>query len=72
MDKETIISELQDILETEQTLTPDTVLAEVEEWDSLASISVLAFFKQKMNLKIEAQQIKNCTTVGDILKLAGE
>lgn len=72
MEKEQIVAGLKDLLETETDLSEETVLDDIEEWDSLASISVLAFFKQKMGLKIEAQALKNCKTVGDILKLAGK
>lgn len=72
MEKEEIIDGIKDLLDTEADLTEETVLDDIEEWDSLASISVLAFFKQKMGLKVEAQALKNCKTVGDILKLAGK
>lgn len=72
MEKEEIIDGIKDLLDTEADLTEETVLDDIEEWDSLASISVLAFFKQKMGLKVDAQALKNCKTVGDILKLAGK
>ena len=72
MEKEQIIEGIKDLLDTEADLNEGTVLNDIEEWDSLASISVLAFFKQKMGLKIEAQALKDCKTVGDILKLAGK
>ncbi|MBR4126609.1 MAG: acyl carrier protein [Alphaproteobacteria bacterium] len=72
MEKEQIIEGIKDLLDTEADLNEGTVLDDIEEWDSLASISVLAFFKQKMGLKIEAQALKDCKTVGDILKLAGK
>lgn len=72
MEKEQIIDEIKDLLDTEADLNEETVLDDIEEWDSLASISVLAFFKQKMSLKIDAQALKNCKTIGDILKLAGK
>lgn len=72
MEKEEIIDGIKDLLDTEADLNEKTVLDDIEEWDSLAAISVLAFFKQKMGLKIEAQALKDCRTVGDILKLAGK
>ena len=71
MNKEQFIKDFAELLETEQDLSEDTVLDDIEEWDSLASVTVMVMFKQKMGLQLEAEKLHNCKTVGDIWKLSG-
>lgn len=50
-------------------LLDDTVLSSLDEWDSLAALSLMALLNGKMNKKITPLEIKELNTVADALKL---
>lgn len=50
-------------------LVPDTVLADLEEWDSIAHISFVAVLGDEFNKTVSGADIKAQKTVGDLLKL---
>lgn len=53
----------------EGTLTPDTVLADVDEYDSMAKLSLIVLMDDEFGVKLTGDVIKGFVTVGDILKL---
>ncbi len=53
----------------EGTLTADTVLADVEEYDSMAKLSLSVLMDDEFGVKLDGATIKGFETVGDILKL---
>ena len=53
----------------EGTLTPDTVLADVDEYDSMAKLSLIVLMDDEFGVKLTGDVIKGFETVGDILKL---
>lgn len=58
---------LEEIMDVDEgTLTEDTVLADVEEWDSLSTLSLIAEMKKRYDLKLTASTIKEFQTVADI------
>lgn len=63
------LKEIIDSIEIEAEISDETVLDDIEEWDSLASVTTLALFKQKLGLNIGAQDVKKCKTVKDLLDL---
>ena len=61
---------LQDIMDVEEgVLTEDTILADVEEWDSLATLSLLAEMRKRFGIKLTTAEIKKFETVSDILQI---
>lgn len=68
MEFEKKLALLEDMLEMDEgSLTPKTVLEDLEEWDSLAMISLVALIDEKFNKKITGKAIKRFKTVQDIL-----
>lgn len=67
MTKEQLIEELMDIMETDEELTETTVLADVDEWDSLAKLSLMAMAKKECKVSLTAAEVKGFITVQDIL-----
>ena len=53
----------------EGTLTLDTVLADVDEYDSMAKLSLIVMMDDEFGVKLTGDVIKGFVTVGDILKL---
>lgn len=58
---------LEEIMDVEEeTLTVETVLNEVEEWDSLSTLSLTVEMKKRYNKTLTTETIKNFKTVGDV------
>ena len=61
---------LEDMLELDEgDLTPDTVLDDVDEYDSMAKLSLIVLMEDEFDVKLTGDMIKGFETVGDILKL---
>ena len=48
-------------------LTPDTVLDDLENWDSVAVLSVISVISEKFNRYPNAAEILSYKTVGDLM-----
>lgn len=67
MEKREIIDLLEETLEVEEgSLNEDSILADIDEWDSLAKLSLMALAKKDFSKTLTAEQIKNFATVKDI------
>lgn len=53
----------------EGSLSVDTVLTDVEEYDSMAKLSLIVLMDDEFEVKLTGDMIKGFKTVGDILKL---
>ena len=55
----------------EGTLSEDTVLADVEEYDSMAKLSLIVLCDDEFDKKLDGDTIKGFVTVKDILDFMG-
>lgn len=70
MTSEKKIELLEEMLDLEVgTLTPDTVLKDMEEWDSIALISFIALMDDEFEREISGNVIKEQKTVADLMAL---
>jgi len=69
--KNELLLKLQDVLQTDKILFEDTILAGLEEWDSLAVISTIALFDAEFGIVIPAQEIVEAKTISEIFKKFG-
>lgn len=68
MNEQEKLAALEEIMELdEDTLTPETSLDDIEEWDSLAALSYVVLMGDEFNKKVSGQQIRAFKTVQDIL-----
>ncbi len=59
---------IEEALDTEEnTLTPETVLEDVDSWDSIAALSLIAMMDDNFGKTLSGSEIKALVTVGDIL-----
>ena len=64
------ISLIEETLELDEgTLTADTVLADVDEYDSMAKLSLIVMMDDEFGAKLTGDMIKSFVTVADILKV---
>lgn len=64
-EKLTLIEEVLDL--EEGSLSPETELADVDEWDSIAALSLIVMLDEKFEKTVSGAQIKALETVNDIL-----
>ena len=71
MTKEEFLIEMQDVLQTDDTLTAETVLGDLSEWDSLSMMATMAFLDKNFGIKVGLKDFKEMSTIGDIAVKAG-
>lgn len=54
-------------LEGEHGLSKETIFRDLEEWDSLAYLSVIAMIDEEYDIVIEGNDFKKLITIGDLI-----
>lgn len=68
MTKQAILNLLEDTLDLEMnSLSLDQELAEIEEYDSMAKLSVIVLADDEFEKKLTGEQMREFKTVGDIV-----
>lgn len=68
-DKAQALAALQSDVDILAGTTPDTVLASLPQWDSLAILLTLSHFEQTYKVELSGPRIRVCRTVGELLDL---
>lgn len=71
MTKEEFIEQMQDVLQTDVKLAYETVLNDLDEWDSLSIMATMAFLDKNFGVKTAIKDYREMTTIGDIAAKAG-
>lgn len=72
MTNEEKIALLEDMLELDaNTLTPETELSSIDEYDSMAKLSLIVLMDEECGKKLTGEQIRNFKTIADILAFMG-
>ena len=72
MTTEEKIALLEDMLELDNdSLNPETVLADIDEYDSMAKLSLIVLMDDECGKKLTGEQIRDFKTVQDILDFMG-
>ena len=59
---------IEEVLDVEEgSLTPETLLSDVDEWDSIAALSLIVMLDENFNKTVSGAQIKALESVKDIL-----
>lgn len=74
MKKEEFLDGLKEALEVEddETLTADTNLKDLEEYDSLSVLVIVAMVDKKLKKQISSSDFEEVTTVNSLIGLIGE
>ncbi|MBO4439328.1 MAG: hypothetical protein J5798_08260 [Spirochaetaceae bacterium] len=70
MTKEDFLSKFTDILKTEDTITLDTNLADLEDWDSLTTMTTVSWLLEN-KINITVKEISTYKTVSEIAEKFG-
>ena len=61
---------IEETLEMDEgTLTPETVLADLDEYTSMAKLSLIVMFDDEFDKKVTGAEVKAFETVADIMAL---
>ena len=72
MTTEEKIALLEDMLELDNgSLIPETVLTDIDEYDSMAKLSLIVLMDDECGKKLTGEQIREFKTVQDILDFMG-
>lgn len=69
MSAKDLIEELKEALQREDELSLDMELESLDEWDSLAILSVITLFDELFDKTVEQDAILDCVTVKDLIKI---
>ena len=59
---------IEEVLDVEAgSLTQETMLADVEDWDSIAALSLIVMLDEKFEKTVSGAQIKAMASISDIL-----
>ena len=72
MKKSEFLVELEDILQTEDPIEETQKLEDLEEWDSLSKMAVMAYYKKNFGMELVLGSLKDIKTPSDLIKLAGD
>ncbi|PTA50809.1 hypothetical protein C9I43_09965 [Shewanella morhuae] len=73
MNKQEFLNLLEEILELDSnTLQGDEVLMDIEQWDSLAFLSVIAMADEHFDIVIQGDKLEKIKTVNDLIALVQE
>ncbi|EAJ0326268.1 phosphopantetheine-binding protein [Campylobacter lari] len=70
MTKEQLLKDLSEAMHMDELLKEDMILDDIDEWDSLAFVSIMVYFKNTLNMQISTDDLKKCEKVSDLLALA--
>jgi len=62
----------RDVLDDDSiVLSPQTTASDLEEWDSLAHISIVVAIEREFRIRFELTELKPLANVGELLELIG-
>ena len=71
MKKQEFINKLKEELEVEIEVTIDTSIKDLDEWDSLGAMTLIAFVSDSFGVTLSADDIKNISTFKSLIERIG-
>jgi acyl carrier protein len=71
MKKDEFLEVLAETIDTEEELNEDMNLEDIEEYDSIAVLSLMSMYDE-MGVKVTPKDFNNLETIKDLIKLAGD
>lgn len=60
---------LEETMEADEgSLSPDMLLEDVEEYDSMTRLCIIVMMEDEFGVKLKGEELRSFVTVGDILK----
>ncbi len=65
------LEELAELMEVDEALTVESSLADMEEYDSLAIMSLIAFIDDSFDMTVSGEKLGELQTVNDLISMIG-
>lgn len=72
MTNEQLLKDIAEAMHMDDDLKEDMILDDIDEWDSLAFVSIMVYFKNTLGINITGDDLKKCEKVKDLLVLANK
>ncbi len=73
MKKQDFVEKLEELMELDEgTLSIDSDMNDIEEYDSMALLSIIAFVDRTFKKTLKADQLAEVTTVESLMSLIGQ
>ena len=69
MTEQEFIKKMIDIMDVEDEITMDSILDEIEEWDSLSYVGFLSLCANHAKTKVDAPEVRSAKTIRDLYTL---
>ena len=71
MTKADFISGLQEELEFDTNLTPETKFKEMDEWDSMSAMILIGYVSDNFDITLNAEDLKGISTISALMDKIG-
>lgn len=71
MTRKELLDNLKDVMQRDEEITEDMLLENIQEWDSLAIISILNLYSHLFSISISGNTLKDCKTIKELINLVG-
>ncbi|MBU0574114.1 MAG: phosphopantetheine-binding protein [Candidatus Margulisiibacteriota bacterium] len=72
MTKQELLKEIKNALQRDDDIAEDMELESIEEWDSLAALTLLSLYDQLFSVTFTMAEIGKCRKVSDLVALVGD
>ena len=71
MDQKEFIEKFAEVVEIENAsaCTAETEFRKLDEWSSLAALSVIAMIDEEYDIQVKGDEMRSCATVGELFNL---
>lgn len=69
MTREELLKSILDAMQRDEETREDMLLEQIEEWDSLAIISILNLYSSLFAISISGNTLKECKTIKDLIDI---
>ncbi len=71
MSETEFIENIKEVIDTEMDLDKDTLLDDIDYYDSVAVLSLMSYFDE-LGVSVSPKDFESCKSVGDLITLAKE
>ena len=72
MTKSELLEEIKETLQRDEDISFDMKLEDIEEWDSLANISMISLYDELFEIIVTSDDLKKFNTVDDLISLVSD
>ena len=72
MTQQELLTYIQDALQRDDELKIEMNLQDVEEWDSLAIVSLISLYDTHFGISVTGNTLRDCQKVGDLIAIVKE